>query len=512
MRTAIKGLVLLPLLCGCYDLSRSAFPDAGPDGGGDDPSRVAWVRQAGGTGPDNLGALVGFGDGTFVAAGRFFQDAVFGPGEDQEQTLESEQPTTWNYFLAGFGPDGAARWARQISGIGYSNEVIGRGAGLAGGFALAGSFSGIGEYPDYRTTFGPGEEHETVLTSAGMWDVFVAVFGTDGDLAWARRAGGAKKDGANGVAAAGDGDLLVTGYFEEAAEFEGVALSQPDSCTAFIPSRSGLFVARWDGAGALEWARQAEGCASGNAVAALSDGGFLLAGAFAGETVFGPGETKQTALSSTGPGDMDTFLSRHGADGSLAWAVGAGGGSFDTPTALAARDDGSCVVAGVFEGTALFGKGEQGQTSLTSAGKWDVFVARHAGDGSLLWARSFGGPESELPNDVFLSADGAITLAGYFYDEITLDPGGAGETTLHAAGGTDAFVARFSADGSLLWARADGGGGSDFVVRMVPTGAGAAIVAGQFDGTTTIGAGDPGGATLTSFGGIDVFLARIEWD
>ena len=42
-------------------------------------------------------------------------------------------------------------------------------------------------------TFGPGEPGQTLLTSAGGADIFVARYNPDGTLAWAKRAGGSEQ-------------------------------------------------------------------------------------------------------------------------------------------------------------------------------------------------------------------------------------------------------------------------------------------------------------------------------
>jgi hypothetical protein len=70
----------------------------------------------------------------------------------------------------------------------------------------------------------------------------------------------------------------------------------------------------------------------------------------------------------------------------LLWAKGAGGASADKGKSISAHVDGTSVVTGEFSGTATFGA-----QVLTSAGGSDIFVARYAADGSLLWVKQAGG-------------------------------------------------------------------------------------------------------------------------
>src|SRR5262249_28945947 len=91
------------------------------------------------------------------------------------------------------------------------------------------------------------------------------------------------------------------------------------------------------------------------------------------------------------------------------------------------------------------------------------------------------------------------------------DPG-PGIYPLTARGGTDAYVAKYAADGSLVWARRMGGDvvvsspvDDDYARAVAVDGNGNVYVAGQFNGT-----GDFGGVTLTSAGGRDAFVAKLD--
>ena len=49
------------------------------------------------------------------------------------------------------------------------------------------------------------------LTSDGDRDIFSAKYTADGDLVWAKRAGGADRDGGRDIAVDGSGNAYVTG-------------------------------------------------------------------------------------------------------------------------------------------------------------------------------------------------------------------------------------------------------------------------------------------------------------
>ena len=68
------------------------------------------------------------------------------------------------------------------------------------------------------------------------------------------------------------------------------------------------------------------------------------------------------------------------------WAKSAGGASGDRGVATAVDAAGNSYVTGFYKGTATFGS-----FTLTSAGSFDVFVAKYDAGGNVLWAQSGGG-------------------------------------------------------------------------------------------------------------------------
>lgn len=91
-------------------------------------------------------------------------------------------------------------------------------------------------------------------------------------------------------------------------------------------------------------------------------------------------------------------------------------------------------------------------------------------------------------------------------------PGEPNETTLAAAGGRDAFVARYAPDGTLARATRDGGGGTKHGLGVAALPDGSAMVTGRFRDTAAFGPGEANETDLTSAGFDDVLLAkRYPW-
>lgn len=248
-------------------------------------------------------------------------------------------------------------------------------------------------------------------------------------------------------------------------------------------------------------------------MATIADGSSVIAGYFGGSMTFGHGEAEETTLEGGDNGDV--FVARYDANGALLWARQGGGAGRDfCEGGLATFADGSSLVAGVFQGSATFGEGEAGETTLASEGFFSSFVARYEANGTLAWARLVGGGGWVTTFGATTFADGTSAVAGTFTGG-TFGSGEGGLVTLDAVGGMDAFVSRHDTDGTLLWVRRAGGTDDDWGNGLSACADGSCIVAGSFGGlgeTITFGAGDPGVTTLTTAGNDDIYLARFNAD
>src|SRR5207253_4820 len=100
-----------------------------------------------------------------------------------------------------------------------------------------------------------------------------------------------------------------------------------------------------------------------------------------------------------------------------------------------------------------------------------------------------------------------VYVTGGFAGTVDFDPG-PGTTLLTSLGSLDAFVAKFSSTGALVWARQLGGTSFDQGTGIAVDGAGNVFTTGLFQGTADF---DPGAGTilLTSVGSLDVFVSKL---
>ncbi len=195
---------------------------------------------------------------------------------------------------------------------------------------------------------------------------------------------------------------------------------------------------------------------------------------------------------------------------SLAWAKSAGGPDGEYAKGVAVLSDDSVVVTGSFNSTAVFGGGEMNETSLTSVDGSDVYVARYAADGTLVWAKRAGGTNHDQATGVAVLSDSSLMLTGDFSRSLTFGPGEPNEISFTCDGlGTDVFVARYNADGSFAWAKRTEGASSEWARGVAALSDDSVAVIGSFYDTTTFGPGETNETTLTPAGNWDIFVARF---
>ena len=369
----------------------------------------AWATQAGGTGDEQVRDITSFSDGSSIVTGNFAGTATFGT-----TTLTSSGQG--DVFIAKLNADGSYAWAVQGGGskfdIGYGVEGLSDGSSLVTG------------YFEQAATFGA-----TTLIATGSTnnkDIYVAKLNSDGTFAWVTQAGGTQEDISYGLAKLNDGSSLITGFFTGTANFGSTTLNSN--------GKKDVFIAKLNSDGSYAWATQAGASAGdyGYEVTSLSDGSAIVTGFFTGTVSFGT-----TNLTAT---DRDVFIAKLNPDGSYAWATKAGGASRDYGHSITSLSDGSLLVTGFFKGTASFGS-----TSLTSAGREDIFITKLNSDGSYAWAKKAGGTGNDTGYGITSLSNGTSIITGRFESNATF-----GASTLTSAGGYDSFTAAVDANGNWL--------------------------------------------------------------
>lgn len=246
--------------------------------------------------------------------------------------------------------------------------------------------------------------------------------------------------------------------------------------------------------GTFRWIRRLGGAGHNGAysVAVDSNDHIVVTGYFQESAAFG-GDRPVSG------GHHDVFLASYDQSGEHVWSRRFGASGDDRGRAVAVDAEGNIYVAGSFEETVMFGDIE-----LASAGACDVFVTALDSGGELLWSQRHGGSGEDRAQAIAVDSAGNVVVVGDFSGRVSF-----GGSDLVSAGGFDAFVASYDADGVHLWSQGFGGGENDWAlaVTAAPTAEppGHIVVAGAFMLTASFG-----GMSHTSAGQADAFVARYD--
>ena len=258
------------------------------------------------------------------------------------------------------------------------------------------------------------------------------------------------------------------------------------------PTYGDAFLLKLGHGGRTKWVRQIGGAGSdgGDEVAAGPHDSVFLIGDSDGETRFTPGVTLPPT------GGRDAWAARYQRDGDLLWTRRLGGPGEQQSHGISADREGHALVAGEFQGTAVFGS-----RRLDSAGtRPDVFLAKLDRRGRVRWAQRFGGTGEDLGRGVDADAKGHVYFTGEYSGTLRL-----GSTTLTSSGGRDLFLAKATRAGRVLWATSMGGPGIDSGPELEVDSRGFSYLAGQYSGSFRLGR-----FQLTTSGARGAFVAKVS--
>ncbi len=247
------------------------------------------------------------------------------------------------------------------------------------------------------------------------------------------------------------------------------------------------------------------GAEGATAMAVDAQGNVYTTGTFTGTADFDPGAGTFNLTAPT----FGIFVSKLDASGNFKWArqLGIGNGF-----GICVDANGNVYTTGRFIGTSDFDPGA-GTFNLTSVGNTDIFISKLDSLGNFVWAKSMGGTNEDVANDITYDESGKLAITGYFRGNADFDPG-AGAFNL-MAGFIDVFVTVVDTAGNFQWAKRLGGGiNPDGITGSVGNSVkfdedSNVVIAGYFSGT---GDFDPGVGTLnmTSAGDRDIFVSKLN--
>lgn len=161
-------------------------------------------------------------------------------------------------------------------------------------------------------------------------------------------------------------------------------------------------------------------------------------------------------------------------------------------------------VTGAFKGTVNFNYNGTA-SNLTSAGGYDIFVAKYNTSGALQWVKKIGGTADDVSIAIAIQGT-AVVIAGTFEStSVDFDPG-AGTNSLSSSGMTDLFVAKFDASGNYTWAFRSGGTQGELMSDVELDGNGNVFLAGSFTALNDFFSN----TNTSTYGARDGFICKLS--
>jgi len=288
---------------------------------------------------------------------------------------------------------------------------------------------------------------------SGTPDIWLVKLSATGSKQWQRSLGGNAGEDSGELLFTADGGYLI------AAKTHSV--NTGDVIGGHSIFSDDVWIVKTNAFGVIEWQKVYGGTEDelAYAVVPTDDGGFMVTGS-----------ANSTDFDVTGNhGENDFWILKLDGSGNLEWQKSIGGSNDDIGLLIQKTTDGNLIIAGTSESNDGDASGHHGANTTT-----DFWVMKTDMLANIIWQKSYGGSENEIPNSLQLLPDGGFTLSGVSYSN---DGDVAGHYGSIDTG--DYWIMRIDADGNLLWERSLGGTDSEYSGHSIPTSDGGFALCGR---------------------------------
>ncbi len=261
----------------------------------------------------------------------------------------------------------------------------------------------------------------------------------------------------NTVTTDATGNVFIAGYFTGTIDFDpGTGVSNLTAQGAYAD----MFVAKYAPNGSLQWAKQVrthDAYPPNEATAVnmrlTNTGEPVITGWLDGVQDLNPDAGADTFGTTNG---LSLFLLKLDNNGNYIWAKAISAYGFPK---ISIDNANNIYLAGWYQGSAEDFNPGPGVDSLPRSLYTDIFIAKYDANGNFAWVKGLHSGASEIINDIVNDAAGNIYVCGNFEGSVLdFDPDtSTAERYRQSIGaGTDFFIAKYTTNGSLLWANTYG--------------------------------------------------------
>jgi hypothetical protein len=308
---------------------------------------------------------------------------------------------------------------------------------------------------------------------------------------WAKTAGGQESDYGRSVVTDSQGNVYQTGHFDNAIITFGPIILQNSN-----PGYSEIFVTKYNSAGTVLWAKTIKGNGIDHVYSICEDnkGHIYLAGSFGSDTL------SADTVSMVKSAFQDMFIIQLDTNGNAQWMRNEQGPYNEFAYAVTTDHLGNAIVTGIYGSPTWV----LGADTIYNHGSEEVFIIKYDSLGNILWARSAGGSDFDIPTSITTDLNDDIIVAGSFksakFNADTISVSNHGVST------DDAFLIKYSAQGDVIWVKGIGGTGNDQATCVKTDDFNQVVICGYYHSPYILFGND----SLSNAGKSDMLLAKLN--
>ncbi|MDF2447916.1 MAG: hypothetical protein K0R26_420 [Bacteroidota bacterium] len=304
---------------------------------------------------------------------------------------------------------------------------------------------------------------------------------------WAKKGGSWAYDYGYGIANDPAGNVYVAGKYEMNAVFNNV--------TVPCQGNHDIFLAKYTPSGDVSWVRTGGGFTGDYAHCLAIDNSYVyIAGEIEGSG--NPVKFLGSTITLYPKGDNDIFVAKYDFNGNIIWAKSAGSWAGEKALGVTSDQYGNVFICGYFKNTTVIGN-----TTLTSSGNYEIFIAKLDRNGNWLWAKKAGGAGRDEAKSIKCDAQGNVYICGMYGNGAKFD----WQTLYTTDGYVNAYIAKYTTNGSLSWVKPLGGKYDDVAWSLTRDNNNRILMSGQFNSSMSFGS-----TYLSTTGSADIFVAAYD--
>ncbi len=368
-------------------------------------------------------------------------------------------------------------------------------------FYVASNFSGTVNIDPSNNTYN--------YSSNGAQDIYVVKYNSSGAIEWVTKYGDVSTENINEMELDSQGNIFITGFFNSNSfntGSGGILTTSLNGTNTFLIKISATN-------GNVLWAKAFQGTSStpniafGYGLDIDNNDNIIISGHFKGTVDFDP---SSGVSNKTSAGEEDIFIAKFGPAGGLLWVNVYGGASFENGFKVHCDFENNIIFTGTFLSNLLdFDPNSSAgiiNHNTTNPLSNDSYLVKLNTNGVFVWGFQFS--ESNF-RKITTDTQGNIYCVGDFFANTDFDPF-IGVVSLTASSPNDAFTIKLTSSGGLSWVKQIGNTSYNSGISVALDIFGNIYTVGGFSGTNVDFDAGAGISTLSSMGGVDYYIQKLD--